>query len=211
VLAVFTKQKPGSTSEYGVFATVRDAGSAWGSETQLSDWFSIGLSYLPYPAIGVWPDGACLVTWNGTGKNIDPNLTDAIFWNSRPPNGSWTGQGRLSHWYSLVDSPNLGLGHDGSAAITWATKDAYQPANQQTAVMATYYPPGGPWTDPTAISGWDFYSSMSPTGLAVHTEGHPVGAVWYQSQSSDNEAIFYSQFSKEEAGGNKVYLPMVAR
>jgi hypothetical protein len=212
VLAVTVLDKPGSTSEYGVFATVRDAGSTWGPETQLSDWVSSRFTYpSTNPAIGVWPDGTCLVTWNALYSSHDANLDEAIFWNTRSPNSSWVGQSRLSLWFSSVDSPNLGLVHDGSAVLTWATKDAYQPANQQMAIMVTHFPPGGPWTEPTALSDWDYYSTMYTTDLAVHNEGQPVGALWHQAQSTKSKAIFYSQFSTEEVGGNKVYLPMVSR
>jgi hypothetical protein len=212
VLAVTVKDKPGSTSDYGVFATVRDAGSTWGPETQLSDWFSRGSTYPPtYPTFGVWPDGTCLVTWDALYTYRDSNLDEAIFWNSRPPNSSWSGKGRLSLWYSSVDYPNLGLGNDGSAVLTWTTKDAYQPANQQMAIMVTHFPPGGPWTEPIALSDWDYYSAMYSTDLAVHPEGQPVGALWYQAQSTDSAALFYSQFSaEEEVERDKVYLPMVA-
>jgi hypothetical protein len=209
VLAVTVKGRPGSTSEFAWFATVRDAGSTWGSEIQLSDWISSGHTY---PALGVWPDGTCLVTWNMLDSSRGPNQDEAMFWNTRPPNSSWAGQGRLSLWYDSVDNPNLDLGHNGSAVLTWATKDADQAANQQTVIMATHYPPGGPWTDPIAISDWDKNAMMFPMGLAVHPEGQPIGAVWYQYNNVKGSGFFYSQFgAEEEVVWNKVYLPMVAR
>jgi hypothetical protein len=211
VLAVYVKGMPAPSSDYAWYANVRDAGGIWGSETQLSSWASSSPFHGGGATIGVWPDGTCLVTWNMLDASRNPNQDEAVFWNTRSPGGSWAGQGRLSHWYDFADAPNLGMGLDGSAVVLWAAKDAYQPANHQTAIMEVHFPPSGPWTDENTVSDWDSYSSMFPFGLAVHPAGQPVGVTWYQSKSASERGFFYSQFSTGEVGGKKVYLPMVLR
>jgi hypothetical protein len=106
-----------SGSQEALFANVRDAGSAWGAETQVSG----SVTRLSLYDLGVWPGGTAMILWGAQDTSLPATADEALFWSARPPSGNWGngGEGRLGDWVDYVWGGALELGSDGSAFALW--------------------------------------------------------------------------------------------
>ena len=208
VAAAWGWRNPGI--QWAIYANARDPGGTWVGETAVSTQFVNSVSV---EDVAVWPDGTAAVMWEEEDTARPANADEGVFWSARPPSGNWGdgGGGQLGIWYDEVNGAALELSSDGSGTALWAMTDATQAADQQGAVLAAIWPPGGPWDAPTTLVDGYKGTGLWHQGLAARPGGRQVEATWrvervvVAAPVTTPWAVFYSERSTD------VHLPTVMR
>jgi hypothetical protein len=202
--------KGGTGSQHAIFANVRDPGSTWGSEAQVSAWRDVA----QLVDLGVWAtDGTAMVVWEEVDLSRPPTEMQGLFWSARHTS-SWGdgGQGQLGNWASQITGAALELGSDGSAVAMWGVEDRNKPIDQQGSILVVTWPPGGSWGSPRELAGGYENAFVWRDKVAIGQGGRPVAAIWLAARYVTDPmvtpplAVFHSQWPDY-----RVYLPLVLR
>ncbi len=115
--------------------------------------------------VRIGPDGSAIAVWQ-----IDDGATNVIQAATRPPGGSFGTPFNLSEPTENAVNPNVAIGSDGSAAVTWLRVDT-----TNLIVRAMTRPPGGSFGEPVDLSeaGQDAFGPR----IGVGPDG-TITAVW---------------------------------
>jgi hypothetical protein len=178
VAAMWWRSNSMPSNSQAVSANARDPGGNWSAaEEILSTWEDD----ITLAGVDIWPGGTAVFMWSITDGSRPDAADSAVFWNSRH-GGVWGGggQGQLGDWEDVIAGAAFKLSPDGSGAATWAVKKS----KNKNSVMASIWPPGGPWDPPVTIASGYNFTAVHWEGMALGAGGRDFGAVWYAGDNS---------------------------